>query len=116
MTAWSINNRACTTLWSTLYSTQQISTNFKDSGSLTMSKLLFYNELSSAEQRSHHIAMMADQLDTIFINGRGAKYEVGINHSSAVNGLVAILSNADNTIEELASTADSLYQFWGEPS
>ncbi len=81
-----------------------------------MSELIFYNELSSTDQRSHHIAMMADQLDTIFINGRGAKYGLGVNHSSAIIGLVGILSNSNNTVAELATTTDSLYQFWGEPS
>lgn len=114
--AWSTNNRACTTVWTTLFSMQQLSTSFADSGTLTMNELVFFNELSSSDQRAHDIAMLADQLDNVFINGRGAKYESGVTHSSAVSGLVGILSEATNTVEQLASTADSLYQFWGEPS
>ena len=114
--AWSTNNRACTTVWTTLFSMQQLSTNFADSGTLTMNQLTFFNELSSSDQRSHDIAMLADHLDNVFVNGRGAKYESGVTHSSAVSGLVGILSEAATTVEQLASTADSLYQFWGEPS
>jgi len=115
MATWSTNNRACTTTWTTLYSMQQLTTNFADSGSLTMNQLTYYNELSSAEQRSHDIAMLADQLDNVFINGRGAKYESGVDHSSAVSGLISSLSQASQTVADLASTADGLYQFWGEP-
>lgn len=114
--AWSSNNRACTTVWTTLFSMQQLSTSFADSGTLTMNELTFFNALSSADQRAHDIAMFADQLDNVFINGRGAKYEPGTDHSSAVNGLVGVLSSATNTVDDLASTTDSLYQFWGEPS
>jgi len=116
MATWSRNNRACTTIWITLYSMQQLTTNFDDSGALTMNELTFYNELSSSDQRAHEIAMLADQLDNVFINGRGAKYEAGVTRSSAVSGLVGVLTEATNTVADLASTADSLYQFWGEPS
>ena len=116
MATWSRNNRACTTVWITLFSMQQLTTNFDDSGALTMKDLTFYNALSSSDQRSHDIAMMADQLDNIFINGRGAKYEAGVTHSSAVSGLMGVLTEAANTVADLASTADGLYQFWGEPA
>lgn len=116
MATWSTNNRSCTTVWSTLFSMQQLTTNFADSGALKMNELTFFNELSSSEQRSHEIAMLADQLDNVFINGRGAKYESGVTHSSAVSGLVAVLTEANQTVADLASTADSLYQFWGEPA
>ena len=114
--AWSKNNRACTTLWVTLYSMQQLQSSFDDSRTLTMNELTFFNALSSSEQRAHDVAMLADQLDNVFINGRGAKYEPGTDHSSAVSGLIGVLSEAAKTVEDLASTADSLYQFWGEPS
>jgi hypothetical protein len=115
MATWNINNRACTTVWITLYSTQQLTSNFTDSGALTMNELTFFNELSSSDQRSHEIAMLADQLDKIFINGRGAKYEPGVDHSSAVSSLIQVLSEAAQTVADLASVADSSYQFWGEP-
>lgn len=116
MATWSRNNRACTTVWITLFSTQQLTTNFDESGTLTMNDLTFYNELSSPDQRSHDIAMFADQLDNIFTNGRGAKYEPGVDHSSAVGSLIQVLSEKTNTVADLASSADSSYQFWGEPA
>lgn len=116
MATWNVNSRACTTLWTTLYSMQQLTTNFADSGTLTMSELTYYNELSSSDQRSHDIAMLADQIDVVFTDGRGAKYEPGVDHSAAVAGLVGVLSQENQTVADLASTADSLYQFWGEPS
>ena len=114
MAIWTTNNRACTTLWSTLYSMQQLTTNFAESGTLTMNDLTYYNELSSSDQRAHDISMVADQLDNVFINGRGAKYEAGVNHSAAIAGIVGVLSDKTKQVQDLASTADSLYQFWGE--
>ena len=90
------------------------STNFAESGTLTMNDLTYYNELSSSDQRTNDISMIADQLDNVFINGRGAKYEAGIDHSSAIAGIVGILSDKTKQVQDLASTADSLYQFWGE--
>ena len=114
MATWSTNNRACTTLWSTLFSMQQLTTNFADSGTVTMEELLFYNELSSSAERANSISMIADQLDNVFINGRGAKYETGVDHSSAISGMVTILSDATKQVQDLAATLDGLYLFWGE--
>lgn len=113
---WSTSNRADTTLWITLYSMNQLTTNFADSGTLTMDQLTFFNPLASPEQQAHTVAMVADQLDNVFLNGRGATYEPGVTHSSAISGLVAILGDKTQTVATLASTADSLYLFWDENS
>jgi hypothetical protein len=114
MAIWNSNNRACTTLWLTLYTTNQLTTNFPDSGTLKMNDLTFYNELSSPEQRAHEISMFADQLDNIFINGRGAEYEDSVDHSSAIAGLISVLSDKTKEVQDLAAEADDIYKFWKE--
>jgi hypothetical protein len=114
MTEWSKNNRACTTLWSTLFRMNQLFDPFSESGDLAMTDLTFYNESASDELREQEASILADQLDIIFIVGRGAEYEDGIDHSSAIASLVAILTNETKTVTDLAAVVDDHYLFWGE--
>lgn len=113
---WSTSNRAATTMWITLYSMNQLTTNFADSATLTMDQLTFFNPTASPEQQNHTATMIADQLDNVFINGRGAKYEPGVTRSDAIAGIIAILIDKTQTVETLASTADGYYLFWNENS
>ena len=114
MATWENTNLACATLWTTLYHMNQLHTNFDDSGALKMSDLTFYNPLSSGDARAQEAKMVADQIDNTFINGRGAKYEEGTTTTIAVNGLVAILTDENQQVQDLAAKADELYIFWGE--
>jgi len=41
MSNWTSNNRASTTLWTTLFRMHQLDTNFEESGDLKMSDLTF---------------------------------------------------------------------------
>lgn len=114
MAIWTSTNRACKTLWTSLYSMQQLVTNFDDSGALFMNDLTFYNELADADQLSDEAKIVADQLDNIFINGRGAKYEPGVDHAQAISGMIAILIDKTKQVQDLASQVDASYKFWGE--
>jgi len=111
---WTANNRACTTLWTTLYNMTQLVTNFDDSGELKMKDLTYYNPLASAEMRRQAALMISDQLDNIFRIGRGAKYEKDIDRDDAITGMMEVLEDENKTVKELASVADKLYRFWGE--
>lgn len=114
MANWSKNNRACTTLWTTLFSMQQLSTNFDDSGDLKMSDLTFYNTLGSSELRKQQAKIIADQLDNVFRIGRGAKYEDNIDRTKAMDGMVEILTDDSKQVKDLASNVDDSYNLWGE--
>jgi len=114
MAQWSRNNRACTTLWTTLYTMQQLTTNFEDSGALTMNDLTFFNALSGPDLRNQESKIIADQLDNVFRIGRGAKYEQGIDRSKAISNMIEILCDEEKQVNELAFTVDEAYLFWGE--
>ena len=114
MADWSTSNRACTTLWSSLYNMNILSTNFQDSGVIKMSDLTIFNALASEEVRRKQAEIIADQLDNIFRIGRGAKYENGVTRSTALTSLVTVLTNPDKTVSDLAAAADECYAFWGE--
>jgi hypothetical protein len=114
MADWSRNNRACTTLWTTLFNMQQLSTNFDDSGDLTMKDLVFFNPLSSSGLRKQEATIIADQLDHIFRVGRGAKYEDSVDRASAMSRMVDTLVDEDKQVKDLASVIDDSYNFWGE--
>ena len=114
MADWSKNNRACTTLWTTLNKMEQLSTNFDDSGDLKMNDLTFYNALGSADLRKQQAIIIADQLDNIFRIGRGAEYETDIDRTKAISSIVQILTDEEKLVKDLASTVDDAYNFWGE--
>lgn len=114
MADWSVNNRACTTLWITLYNMQQLFRNFSDSGELKMNDLTFFNALGSPDLRRQQALIIADQLDHIFRIGRGAKYEEKVDRTKAISLMVNVLTDQDKQVKELAETVDSIYLFWGE--
>lgn len=114
MAAWSKNNRACTTLWTTLYSMQQLSTNFDDSGDLKMKDLTFFNSLGSAELRKQQATIVADQLDNVFRHGSGASFETDMDRTKAMSCMIEVFTDEEKLVQDLASTIDDLYSFWGE--
>ena len=114
MANWTKNNRACTTLWTTLYNMKQLQSNFEESGQLKMQDLTFYNALSSSDLRNQEAKIIADQLDNIFRIGRGAKYENGVTRSDAMTAMIEILTDDSKLVEELATKIDNQYLFWVE--
>lgn len=115
MQEWSENNRACTTLWTTLFRMNQLFTSFDESGTLTMPDLTFFSPTDSSSMRRQAAIILADQLDNIFTVGRGAQYEDGVTHDQAVAATVEILTDAEKNLTDLASAVDENYLFWGEP-
>lgn len=114
MIQWSNNNRPCTTLWSTLYTMHELTSDFPDSGSLTMQDLTFYNSLASADLRNQQANEISTHLDSVFITARGAKYQQGVKQSDAVPKMGAVLCDATKTLTDLASIAHDCYVFYGE--
>lgn len=114
MADWTRNNRACTTLWITLFNMQQLSTNFEESGDLKMNDLTFFNELESSEMRQQQATIIADQLDNIFRVGRGAKYEKDFDRTKSMAGMITILTDKSKSVKDLASNVDDSYNFWQE--
>jgi hypothetical protein len=115
MQEWSENNRACTTLWTTLFRMNQLFTSFDESGTLTMPDLTFFSPTDSASMRRQAATILADELDNIFIVGRGAKYEDGVAHDQAVAATIEILTDPEKKLADLALAVDANYLFWGEP-
>lgn len=114
MADWTKNNRACTTLCTTLFNMQQLKTSFEESGDLKMSDLTFYNVLSSSNLRSQESRIIADQLDNVFRIGRGAKYEKSVDRSKAISSMTEILSDEDKQVKDLSTNIDESYLFWDE--
>jgi len=114
MADWSNNNRACTTLWTTLYAMQQLSTNFDDSGDLKMNDLTFYSSLDSADLRKQQSTIIADHMDNVFRLGSGAIFEAGIDRTKAMSNMIDVLTDEKKQVKDLASIVDDAYIFWGE--
>jgi phage terminase large subunit-like protein len=114
MADWSGNNRACETTWTTLYIMHQLITNFDESGDLQIKDLTFFNPLNSSPLRMQEAGVIADHIDKVFIQARGAVYEEGITQNDAINALVNILIDGEKTVSDLAKVADENYLFWQE--
>ncbi len=112
MANWSRNNRACETTWTTLYALTQLHSAFPDSGTIPMSQLTFW--VQQDDTREVRTRSLATQMDRVFVRLRGARYEDGVNQTSAISALVAALGSESKTVADLAETADAQYRFWGE--
>jgi hypothetical protein len=114
MPVWSGNNRACETTWTTLYIMHQLITNFHDSGELQIKDLTFYNPLNSSNLRMQEAGILADHIDKVFTQARGAVYEDGVDSNAAITSLVSVLIDGEKTVSDLAEIADQSYLFWQE--
>jgi hypothetical protein len=113
MSDWSNNDRACTTLWTSLYTMKQISRNFEDSGVTKMSELAFFNPLASSDLLKQEAMLIAEHLDQVFVVGRGAKYKDNVTSSKAIEGMINILIDENKQVSDLASNINTSYNFWG---
>jgi hypothetical protein len=114
MANWTEKNRACKTLWTSLRTMNQLFTNFEESGDLKMKDLAFFNSLVSKALLINEATMVADQLDNIFRNGRGAIFEENTDRTKAIGAMVAILVDGEKQVSDLAATVDDAYKFISE--
>lgn len=114
--AWSPNNLACTTTWSTLFALEQSVLPFPESAGVQMQQLLFWNSSATEGLLEVKAAALALRVDAIFRMVRGATYERDATHEQAVNEMRDTLLTADATMEQLAEVNDRNYRFWQEGS
>lgn len=112
--AWSANNRACKTTWTTLRILNQLEQTFDKAGAVKMDGLTFWNQGSSSDSRESVAHSLSIQIDNVFRLIRGARYEGGVTKPEAVQGMLDILLDESKTVTDLALVADALYQFWKE--
>jgi len=114
MADWTENNRACKTLWTSLKVMNQVFVNFDECGILKMQDLTFFNSLVSNTVLVKEATMVADQLDNIFRNGRGAIFEENTDRTKATGAMIAILVDGEKQVSDLAATVDDAYKFISE--
>lgn len=114
MADWSVNSRACTSVWVALRLLEQSKKVFKLSGPIPVRKFLFWNPAASAEIRRLQATTLAKQMDNIFRQVDGATLEQGVTVAQAVSGMVGVLTDGEATMADLAAVCDDNYRFWGE--
>lgn len=114
MAVWSENHRACKTTWSTLRVLEQTRRTFSKAGKLKMPNLTFWSDTDPKGIRAVKARTLAMQMDNIFRDLRGARFEKNKSRSVAIDDMVKVLTNKDRTIAELAEVNDSNYKFWKE--
>jgi len=112
--AWSPNNMACTTTWSTLFALEQSVLPFPDSALVEMQQLLFWNSAATDDLLEVKAMALALRVDAIFRLVRGASYESTASHDQAVAEMRDTLLTAEATMEQLAEINDRNYRFWQE--
>ena len=114
MADWSKNNLSCRTTWLALRILEQSKKVFSKSATVRMDQLLFWNAADSAAMRTAKARTIAIQLDNIFTLSAEARYEANSNKQTAIAAMVEILTDAGQTIADLASANDENYLFFGE--
>jgi len=114
MFKWSLDNRACKTTWSTLMELEQLKAVFKDAGSMKMSELTYWNNTDSDDMRTTKVNAIAIEMDNIFTEERGAKYEENKSKETAIQDIKNIMVNSDKLVQDLAEVNDNNYLFWNE--
>ena len=112
--AWSSENRAAKTTWTTLMVLDQIAQAFEESGEIKMSRLVFWNAAQSAAARRSQAEALSIQIDRVFREVRGAEFEDGQTRLRTLEAVVGVLTSADLTVADLASLLDEHYRFWRE--
>lgn len=79
-----------------------------------MKQLTFWNAAASAPVRTLQAKTLSFQMDNVFRLIRGAEYEAGVTRTKATGDMVAVLTDGEKTIADLAEVNDSNYKFWGE--
>ena len=110
MANWNRNNLACVNVWSTLFIMQQHQEVFKNSGTIKMEELLFFNPLMTKEELKFEAEGIADMLDRAFINTAGAVYD-NCDRDKAVDDMVSVLIKPQKTMADLAAQVDTDYEF-----
>ena len=108
------NNLSYGYTWLVLLNLKQINAVYHDSQDIKMSGLAFYNPAISSDLLRIEATNLAIAIDSTFTTGMGAKFETGISQNQAINSMVAILINADKTVEDLAAMNDASYLFLNE--
>jgi len=103
-----INNRAHKTVWTTLLITEQLSAVFPIAGGVKVADFPIWREGS----QDIAAAQLAERMDSIFVEIRGAKR----NSPESLEYLAKILVIARDGMDVvwLADMIDHLYTFWGE--
>ena len=114
MDKWNNNNLACLKTWIHLKVLDQHNQVFKDAGKLKMNQLTFWNQSASAEIRSVAAKTISIQLDNMFQLHDKAKFEEESNQAIAIGSMHKVMINGNNTIADLAFSADDNYKFKGE--
>ena len=112
--AWSPNNMACTTTWSTLFALEQSVLPYPESAGVQMQNLLFWSAAASDELLDVKAMALALRVDAIFRLVRGATYEGGVSHDQAIADMRDTMLMAEATMEQLAEVNDRNYRFWQE--
>jgi hypothetical protein len=116
MAEWSVNNRACTSMWMALRILAQHKKVFGQAGALTMKDLAFRNTTASDELHEVQARTLAVQLNNVFQKIDGAKLESGVTEGTAVADMEAVLTDDAKTVADLAEVSDRCYRFFGEVS
>lgn len=111
---WTNNNLACVNSWAFLRVLKQFKEVFGAAGKLKMRQFTYWNPAATPEARRTEAMGLAAQLDNMFVNGLGAKYEPDYNRTKATSSMTDVLVSADKTLCEFAVAVDEAYRFTGE--
>ncbi len=113
--SWNSNNRAHAALWTfEIWQKKMRDSGFDEVGEWKTDFIIGYAAGGSTDMRSQNALVHAELLDEAFTSLFRATYEANIDRDTAINSMLAVLSDSSKTMTDLADPVDSLYRFIGE--
>jgi hypothetical protein len=111
--AWVNTSPTCISVYGTLLELEQINarTSLEDAGLLIMTDLQFYNATASNDIIKADALALSKSMLSMLSNSFGGVYQTAYNAATAATALVAVLTDATKTVENLSDSVDLILTF-----
>jgi hypothetical protein len=111
---WSNNNRAHLATAADLNYLEEIDAAFPEAGAIKTTEFRFWNKSQSPEGRAIEAMNLAAELVKIATGPHFATYEPGRGYAGTVEAIKKALTDADNTVCDVANVADECLRYYNE--
>ena len=111
---WNLTSPLCQSLYGALDDNEQFdrkSTDISIVATLRMEDIQFYNTAASDAANRFNAEVLARNLDESLINTYAGTYQAGKNSATAQAAMLSVMTNATNTVTNLADAIAAQYSF-----
>jgi hypothetical protein len=91
---------------------KELNFNFEESPHVKIGELDFYSHIEDEKSFLKKVYGIAELLDTVFREGKGAEYKGHNDKYKAIYQMTLILGDAEKEVQDLALLIKKTYKFW----